>query len=78
MLKKVFIFPIRIYQLFISPLIGGHRSCRFTPTCSSYAIDSINEFGVIKGIFRGFLRILRCNPWGGSGFDPVDNKLKKQ
>ena len=77
MLKKVFIFPIRIYQLIISPIIGGNRACRFTPTCSHYAIDAINQFGVIKGIFYGFLRILRCNPWGPSGYDPITNKNPK-
>lgn len=77
MLKKIFIFPIRLYQIFISPVIGGNRACRFTPTCSAYTIDAINEFGVVKGIFFGAKRILRCNPWGGHGYDPVDNLKKK-
>lgn len=76
MLKKIFIFPIRLYQIFISPVIGGNRSCRFTPTCSAYTIDAIKEFGIIKGIFLGFYRILRCNPWGGHGYDPVKNCKK--
>ncbi len=79
MLKKIFIFPIKIYQLIISPAIGGYRSCRFTPTCSHYAIEAIEKLGIIKGLFFATLRILRCNPWGGSGYDPVhikDNKNK--
>lgn len=48
--------------------------CRFTPTCSNYAIEAIEVHGVIKGGWLGIMRILRCNPWGGSGFDPVPKK----
>ncbi|MFT5703625.1 MAG: putative membrane protein insertion efficiency factor [Rickettsiales bacterium] len=77
MFKRIFIFPIRIYQLFISPVIGGSRCCRFAPTCSQYAIDAIEQFGVIKGIFLGIKRILKCNPWGGSGYDPVSQIKEK-
>lgn len=77
MLKKIFIFPIKIYQLIISPAIGGYRSCRFTPTCSSYTIEAIEKLGVFKGLFFATLRILRCNPWGGSGYDPVNVKKNK-
>jgi hypothetical protein len=74
MLKRIYIFPIKIYSLIISPLIGGYKSCRFTPTCSQYAIDAIEKLGIIKGTFAAISRIIRCNPWGGSGYDPVDNK----
>ena len=78
MLKKIFIFPIRLYQIIISPIIGGNRCCRFSPSCSSYAIEAFDKLGIIKGFIATFLRIIRCNPWGGSGFDPVDNfKIKK-
>ena len=63
------ILPIRFYQLYISPLLGP--SCRFTPTCSEYAKQAIMKYGPIKGLGLAIWRILRCNPWGGSGYDPV-------
>ena len=47
------------------------NTCRHLPTCSDYAIEAIKEFGVLKGIYKGFVRILKCNPLGTSGFDPV-------
>ncbi len=77
MIKKIFIFPIRLYQLFISPVIGGNRCCRFSPSCSNYAIEAIEELGVIKGIAAATLRIIRCNPWGGKGYDPVHKNSKR-
>ncbi len=63
------ILPIRFYQLAISPLLGP--SCRFTPTCSEYAKQALIKHGPIKGLYLAVWRILRCNPWGGSGYDPV-------
>ena len=72
-MKLVFIFLIRVYQLTISPLLGP--SCGHTPTCSSYAIESITRHGVIKGGWLSIKRIFRCNPWWGtSGYDPVPEK----
>jgi len=71
-LKKIFILPIRLYQLTLSPLIGAN--CRHTPTCSQYAIEAIMEWGVIKGIWLGTKRISRCHPWGTFGYDPVPKK----
>jgi len=71
-LKKSFVLPIRFYQVSISPLIGAH--CRHTPSCSHYAIEAINEWGVIKGTWLGLKRIGRCHPWGTSGYDPVPKK----
>lgn len=72
-LKKIAIFPfivlIRFYQLFISPLKPA--SCRFTPTCSAYAMEAFKKHGPIKGLYLTVRRILRCHPWGGSGYDPV-------
>ena len=65
----IFIFPIKIYQILISPLLGP--SCRFTPTCSQYTIEAIQKYGPFKGGWLGFRRILRCHPWGGCGHDPV-------
>lgn len=61
--------PIRFYQVAISPLLGP--SCRFTPTCSEYARQALIKHGPIKGLYLAIWRILRCNPWGGSGYDPV-------
>ena len=72
MLKKVFIFPIKVYQATLSPLLGSH--CRHIPTCSQYTIEAIQEWGVLKGIWLGTKRISRCHPWGTSGFDPVPKK----
>lgn len=74
-MKHVFIFLIRGYQKCISPLFGAH--CRFTPTCSSYAITALERFGVFKGSYLAVRRILRCNPFGGYGFDPVPEKREK-
>lgn len=65
----IFIIPIKIYQILISPLLGP--SCRFTPTCSQYTIEAIQKYGPFKGGWLGFRRILRCHPWGGCGHDPV-------
>ena len=73
-MKYIFIFLIKIYQKVISPLFPS--SCRFTPTCSHYSIESIEKFGAIKGIYLGFKRIIKCNPWGGHGHDPVPEKDK--
>lgn len=61
--------PIRFYQKYLSPL--KPPSCRFTPTCSQYAIEAIRKHGPFKGFALAVWRILRCNPWGGSGYDPV-------
>lgn len=61
--------PIRFYQRFISPLTPP--TCRFTPTCSNYAIQAIRKHGPFKGLALAVWRIMRCNPWGGSGYDPV-------
>ena len=63
------ILLIRIYQVTLSPWIG--KSCRYTPTCSNYGIEAIRKYGFFKGGWLTFKRILSCNPWGGSGYDPV-------
>ena len=68
-LNYLLILPIKLYQLLLSPLIGP--SCRFTPTCSNYAIEAINKYGPIKGIWLSIKRISKCHPWGDSGHDPV-------
>ena len=61
--------PIRFYRKFISPLTPP--SCRFTPTCSQYAIEAITKYGPFKGTWLAIKRVLRCRPGGGSGYDPV-------
>ena len=60
---------IRGYQLLIRPALNG--SCRYLPTCSDYAAQSIAKYGVARGTWIGVKRLLRCHPFGGSGFDPV-------
>jgi putative membrane protein insertion efficiency factor len=71
--KRVLAMPliwlVRLYQVCISPLKPA--CCRFTPTCSQYAIEALRKHGPIKGLALTIWRILRCNPWGGSGYDPV-------
>ncbi|MGL6196275.1 MAG: membrane protein insertion efficiency factor YidD [Thermoguttaceae bacterium] len=66
-MKTFFIFPIRCYQKFISPLFPA--VCRFTPSCSDYCILAIQKYGVVRGSIKGALRILRCNPWFNGGED---------
>ena len=63
------VMPIRFYQTAISPYTPP--SCRFTPSCSEYARQAIITHGPFKGLYLAIWRILRCNPWGGSGYDPV-------
>lgn len=69
LLAKALICPIRFYQRFISPLTPP--SCRFTPTCSQYAVEALQKHGPVKGLYLAARRILRCHPWGGHGYDPV-------
>ena len=77
-MKKILIKVITLYKLVISPYLGNN--CRYLPTCSQYFIDSLNEYGVLKGILMGTKRILKCHPikflGGGEGFDPVKKKGK--
>lgn len=72
-MRKILIFiliiPIKFYQWFISPI--KPNACRYTPTCSQYTIEALKKHGPIKGGWLGLKRILSCNPWGGSGYDPV-------
>ena len=69
MLRRLFILPIRFYRAAISPMFPP--VCRFTPTCSQYAIEAIVRHGVVRGSWLALRRIARCHPWGGSGYDPV-------
>jgi uncharacterized protein len=68
-LSYPFILMIKIYQYIISPVLGP--KCRFTPTCSNYAVEAFKKYGVFKGGWLTVKRISKCHPWGGSGYDPV-------
>lgn len=68
-MAKIFIAFIRFYQIVISPF--SQCSCRFTPTCSSYAIEALKTHGLFRGGYLSLKRILRCHPWGKHGYDPV-------
>lgn len=72
MIARAMIRAIRWYQRFISPLLG--HNCRFVPTCSQYAIQALQVHGALKGTLLSVWRILRCNPFGKFGFDPVPPK----
>ena len=65
--KTIFTFPIIFYKKIISPILPN--SCRFYPTCSEYTVLAINKYGVLRGIAKGFIRILRCNPFSKGGID---------
>ena len=67
--KQLLILPIKFYQRFISPLMPP--VCRYTPSCSYYAVEAIQTHGPVKGLWLAVKRILSCNPWGGHGYDPV-------
>ena len=79
MLNKIVTLPlillIRGYQLIVSPILGSN--CRFMPTCSEYAIESLKAYGLIKGAFLTIKRIGKCHPWGSHGYDPIPTKMEK-
>jgi putative membrane protein insertion efficiency factor len=66
---------LRAYQILVSPalhaLLPGASGCRFTPTCSQYAIEALREHGALRGLCLAARRLARCHPWGGHGYDPV-------
>jgi putative membrane protein insertion efficiency factor len=69
-MKKIMIFLINLYRKYISPL-KRTPSCIYTPTCSQYAIEALEKYGVLKGSFLAVKRILRCHPFAKGGYDPV-------
>ena len=67
--KRALLWLIRFYRAAISPTHAP--CCRFTPTCSQYGLEALRKYGLFKGGWLTFKRIMRCHPWGGSGYDPV-------
>jgi len=68
MLRNLFTFPIRAYQLIVSPHLPN--ACRYTPSCSNYAIEAIQKYGLFKGSILSLFRVARCHPWAKHGYDP--------
>ena len=71
---NILIFFVKIYQVFLSPIIG--QNCRYLPTCSEYTIQCLKEHGMFKGLILSLKRISKCHPWGSHGYDPVPSKIK--
>lgn len=69
LLSKIFLMLIYFYKYAISPLFPA--ACRYTPTCSIYAVEAIKKYGPFRGVWLAIKRISRCHPWGGHGYDPV-------
>ncbi len=69
MISRLLIKLIKVYQKFLSPLLG--QNCRFYPTCSQYAVEALSVHGLFRGGYLSLKRILKCNPWGGCGIDNV-------
>ena len=76
----IFIGPIilliKIYKILISPFLKNN--CRYLPTCSEYSIEALKKFGLFVGLYYSIKRIIRCHPFGGQGYDPLPNKIKKE
>ena len=75
MIKVLLSFIIKAYQYTISPLLGNN--CRFYPTCSNYALEALKEYKLFRALKLIVVRVLRCNPWGGSGVDLLPKKNVK-
>jgi putative membrane protein insertion efficiency factor len=70
--RSAVVLILRFYQRWISPAFG--QRCRYYPSCSEYAIQAIQRFGILRGLVLAGWRLLRCNPWSRGGFDPVDDQ----
>ena len=70
--RSFVLFPVRLYQRLISPAFGPR--CKYYPSCSEYAAQAIQRFGILRGLVLAAWRLLRCNPWSRGGFDPVDDQ----
>ncbi len=71
-LRKIVVFPIRVYQMLLSPAFGDH--CKYYPSCSEYAAQAVDRFGILRGLVLAGWRLLRCNPWSHGGYDPVEQQ----
>ena len=71
----IWLLPVKIYQVAISPILGP--KCRYQPTCSYYMVEAVKEWGILKGTWLGIRRIGRCHPWGGMGHDPVPKRKSR-
>ena len=72
LLRRAVVAPITLYQRLISPLIP--RRCKYEPTCSSYASQALQRYGILRGLVLAGWRLLRCNPWSHGGYDPVESQ----
>ncbi len=70
--RRLATLPIRAYQVLLSPMIGDR--CKYYPSCSEYAAQAINRYGILRGLVLAGWRLLRCNPWSRGGFDPVEEQ----
>jgi len=68
-MRKTVVAALRFYKRFLSPMLPS--ACRFHPTCSEYMMEAVEKYGVLRGVSRGLLRLLRCHPFHAGGFDPV-------
>jgi uncharacterized protein len=71
-LRRAAVAPIVAYRRLLSPLLP--RRCKYEPTCSAYAQQAIERYGILRGLVLGVWRLLRCNPWSHGGFDPVEDQ----
>ena len=71
-MARIVALPVRAYRLILSPWVG--YNCRYQPTCSAYALEALDRHGALRGTRLAAGRILRCHPWGGSGYDPVPER----
>jgi putative membrane protein insertion efficiency factor len=70
--RALVVLILRVYQRLISPALGPR--CRYYPSCSEYAVQAVQQFGILRGLVLASWRLLRCNPWSRGGFDPVDEQ----
>jgi putative membrane protein insertion efficiency factor len=68
-MTNLLLLPVRAYRYFISPLLGNH--CRYTPSCSEYAVEALQRHGALQGSWLSARRLSRCHPWHAGGYDPV-------
>ena len=71
-LRRLVVLPIRAYQLLLSPMVG--ERCKYYPSCSEYAAQAVDRYGILRGLVLAGWRLLRCNPWSRGGFDPVEEQ----